>query len=61
MDIKKYIITGLISGLVFAILLAGWDYYKQSPFSVLKFVIHTVVFGVFNGYMTYRKETKAKQ
>lgn len=56
MDIKKYIITGLISGLVFAILLAGWDYYKQNPFSVLKFVIHTVVFGAFNGYMTYRKE-----
>ncbi|WP_289046206.1 hypothetical protein [uncultured Olleya sp.] len=55
MDIKKYIITGLISGLVFAILLAGWDYYKQNPFSVLKFVIHTVIFGVFNGYMTYRK------
>lgn len=58
MDIKKIILTGLISGIVFALLMAGWDYYKEVPFSVLKFIIHFVLFALFNGYMSYRTEKK---
>ena len=56
MAIKKYIISGLISGLAFALLMAGWDYYKGKPFSALTFLIHSVLFALFNGYLTYRKD-----
>ncbi len=58
MDTKKFILTGLVSGLVFAILMAGWDYYQDRPFSVLKFVLHLVLFALFNGYMSYRSAKK---
>ena len=58
MDIKKFVLAGLISGLAFALLMAAWDYYQETPFSVLKFVLHFVLFAAFNGYMSYRAEKK---
>ncbi|QXP58630.1 hypothetical protein [Olleya sp. HaHaR_3_96] len=56
MTIKKYVINGLISGLAFAVLMAGWEYYKEQPFSAFKFVLHIVLFALLNGYLTYRKD-----
>lgn len=55
---KTFIILGLVSGLVFALIMAGWDSYKEQPFSALKFGLHFVFFGAFNGYMSYRKHKK---
>ena len=55
---KKYILSGLISGLVFALIMAGWDYYKELPFSAIKFIAHLVLFAALNGYLTYRRDHK---
>lgn len=55
---KAFINSGLISGLVFALIMLGFDYYNQKSFSAIKFVTHFVLFGLFNGYMAYRKYKK---
>ena len=55
---KVFIRSGIISGLVFALIMAGFDYFKDQPFSVLRFAMHSVFFGLFNGYMAYRKFKK---
>ena len=55
---KRFIISGLFSGLLFAVVMAAFDYFKEQPFSLLKFAIHLVLFGAFNGYMAYRKIKK---
>jgi len=55
---KVFIRSGIISGFVFALIMAGFDYFKDQPFSVLKFMMHFVLFGLFNGYMAYRKFKK---
>ncbi len=53
-----FIRSGIVSGLVFALITASFDYFNDQPFSVLKFAMHSVFFGLFNGYMVYRKFKK---
>ena len=55
---KAFVNAGLISGLLFALVMAGFDYFREQPFSLLKFALHFVLFGAFNGYMAYRKHKK---
>jgi len=55
---KVFVNSALVSGLVFALIMAGFDYYKEQPFSLIKFAVHFVLFGAFNGYMAYRKHKK---
>ncbi|MFD2550961.1 hypothetical protein ACFSQP_03935 [Bizionia sediminis] len=58
---KSYIKLGLISGVMFALVMATFDYYMGRPFSIIKFAAHFVLFGLFNGYMAYRKVKKEEK
>jgi hypothetical protein len=55
---KPFIYSGLIAGLVFALIMLGFDYYNDEPFSLFKFLMHFVFFGIFNSYLAYRKHKK---
>lgn len=44
---KKRIVSGLIAGLVFAGIMAAFDYASGLPFHEVKFVISVLVFGTF--------------
>ncbi|APY00234.1 hypothetical protein [Lacinutrix venerupis] len=49
LSIKKRILTGVFSGLIYSLVMAGFDYYTNEPFSLLKFIFHFVFFGLFMG------------
>jgi hypothetical protein len=49
---KIFIKSFLLSGLVYTTLMAGFDYYDEQNFSVLKFIFHFLFFGLFMGLMT---------
>ncbi|MFC0604389.1 hypothetical protein [Winogradskyella pulchriflava] len=47
LPLRKIIINGIINGLAFALLMAGYDYFTDEPFSFSKFIFHFVTFGFF--------------
>lgn len=49
LSIKKRILIGVFSGLIYSLFMAGFDYYTNEPFSLLKFIFHFVFFGLFMG------------
>ena len=51
---KRFILAGIVSGLMLAVLMALFDLYNQEPFSIWKFVSCFVIVGFFNGYVQYR-------
>jgi len=53
-DIKGRLITALITGTFFAIIMALFDLYKDKPFSMLKFIVCLILFGAFNGFFRYK-------
>jgi hypothetical protein len=55
---KTFLKLGLISGIVFALVMIGLDYFMDRPFSLLKFILHFVLFGAFNAYMAYWRVKK---
>ena len=55
---KPFILSGILSGFVFALFMSGFDYFNDQPFLFIKFVMNFVFFGLFNGYMVYRKNKK---
>ena len=61
---KKTIVTFLLSGLTFAGLSAGFDYYDGVGFSLWKFIIKASIFGLFMTLMfryNYKKNEAAKE
>lgn len=59
--LKEIIKTGIISGLVFACVMAIFDYFSKEPFSFLKFVIHFIIFGaVMSAFFKYKYTKKDK-
>jgi hypothetical protein len=44
---KSGIVFGLITGLGFACIMAGFDFYDNKPFNILKFIFHFLFFGLF--------------
>jgi len=57
-NIKLKIRTGVLSGLIFAVIMAGFEFYDENKFSVLKFIFHAVIFGFFMGLMARDKSKK---
>ncbi|TYB76187.1 hypothetical protein [Bizionia myxarmorum] len=55
---KTYIKLGVISGIMFALIMVAFDYFMDRDFLFWKFALHFVLFGCFNGYMAYRKVKK---
>ncbi|MGJ8684410.1 MAG: hypothetical protein ACSHWW_07295 [Nonlabens sp.] len=49
---KNRILLGLIAGLVYAGLMAAFDYASGLPFHEVKFVFSTIVFGTFMAIAT---------
>jgi len=59
---KAIIKSGLISGIFYAGLMAGFDYSDGQDFKIWKFIFHASFFGVFMGFMTrYNLKKKAKK
>lgn len=59
---KAIIKSGLISGVVYAVLMAGFDYSDGQDFRIWKFIFHASFFGIFVGFMTrYNLKKQAKK
>ena len=59
---KAIIKSGLISGIVYAGLMAGSDYSDGQDFRIWKFIFHASFFGIFMGFMTrYNLRKQAKK
>lgn len=50
---KAIIKSGLISGIVYAGLMAGFDYSDGQDLSIGKFLANFIFFGIFMGWLTY--------
>lgn len=44
---KTLIKNGLIAGIVYAGLMAGYDYFNGDEFKIFKFIFHCIFFGGF--------------
>jgi len=56
---KSILISGLISGIVYAVLMAGFDYYDEKNFKVWRFIFNFVFLGILIGLVTrynFKKE-----
>ncbi len=49
---KSIIKSGLFSGIVYAGLMAGFDYSDGQDFKIWKFIFHASFFGIFMALMT---------
>ena len=59
---KAIIKSGLISGIVYAGLMAGFDYSDGQDFRIWKFIFQASFFGIFMGFMTrYNLRKQAKK
>ena len=59
---KAIIKSGLISGILYAGLMAGFDYSDGQDFRIWKFIFHASFFGIFMGFMTrYNLRKQAKK
>lgn len=59
-NLKHQIIYGAITGLVYASFIAAVDYYKDKEFSLKKFIIGMVAFGLAMFVVTKIKSRKEK-
>ena len=60
---RQSVLAGLISGLVYALIMAGFDYYEDQQFYLKKFIVNFLVIGLFMGFYTIyklRKQAKTK-
>ncbi|NNE32070.1 MAG: hypothetical protein HKN40_06845 [Winogradskyella sp.] len=57
-DVTK---NGVLNGLFFSITMAGYDYFTDEPFSIMKFVFHFISFGFFMAISFRYKYTKIKE
>lgn len=50
--------AGLIGGLIFALLTAGFEYVDDKDFSIIKFIIRFIIFGTAMGIIIRPKKVK---
>jgi len=58
---KIFIKSFLLSGLVYALLMAGLNYFDGESFRIFKFLFHFFFFGLFMGLLarySYKKQLK---
>ena len=49
----KIIVGGLFGGIVYALIMAGFDYATGENFSMKKFILGGTFFGIFQGAIAY--------
>jgi len=49
--LKKIILTAIITGCIYAVLMAGYDYSVGESFSLCKFLLHLTIFGVIMAFL----------
>jgi hypothetical protein len=63
--IKQATISFLVSGFIYALLMAAFDYFDEGNFSGKKFIFHFLAFGlsmgIFNFFMLRRQVKKQKE
>jgi hypothetical protein len=59
--IKGRIIYGLVTGIIFASIMAAFDYYDDKTLNVLKFIFHLLFFGLFQALFIKFKSRKSEQ
>lgn len=53
---------GVVGGVVYASMMAGFDYSDGQDFKIWKFIFHTSFFGIFMGFLTrYNIKKKFEQ
>jgi uncharacterized membrane protein len=55
---KDIVRQAAISGFIFAIVMAIFDFFSEAPFSFLKFIVHFLVYGLIMGFLFRYKRTK---
>ena len=63
-QIKTVLISGLISGIVYAGLMAGFDYFNGQDFKIWKLIFNVLFFGILMGLFSYynmKKRSKKKE
>ncbi len=63
-QIKTVLKHGLISGIIFAGLMAGFDYFNGQDFMIWKLIFIALFFGLLDGLATYyimKKRLKKKE
>ena len=59
---KSIIMGGVVGGVVYASMMAGFDYSDGQDFKIWKFIFHTSFFGIFMGVLTrYNLRKQAKK
>jgi len=51
-QLKSILIGGLVGGIVYAVVMAGFDYYDGENFRIWRFVFNFLFFGTFTGFST---------
>jgi hypothetical protein len=49
---KSIIIGGLVGGIVYASIMAGFDFSDGQNFRIWRFILNALIFGTFMGLMT---------
>ena len=60
LPLKTRLFSGAISGITFALVMVAFDYFSNKPFSITKFLIHFVFFGLAMSFVFSYKYTKEK-
>lgn len=61
---KVFVKSGLLSGFIYALLMAGFNYSSGEPFSIFKFLFHFFFFGLSMGLLArynHKRNTKKKE
>ena len=59
---KSIIMGGVVGGVIYTSMMAGFDYSDGQDFKIWKFIFHTSFFGIFMGVLTrYNLRKQAKK
>ena len=57
LTIKQKLICGVVSGLIFALIMSGLDQYQEKGFSVASFLLRFFLFGIVMGLIARPKKS----
>ncbi len=50
---KRFLLAGIVSGLIGAVFMALFDLYNQESFSIFKFILFFLITGFLNSYLQF--------